>query len=240
MRGFSLLPLTVFRFERENEISPGSGPSKALPPAGPLPLKPPSSRTWDAQRPTDVPITRAELSKLDSIPRLQTLPRSNTVHPMAPSPWSTGYSSGDIPAKSQYQHELDDPQLSPGHQRKSVGPDEYGFSNDERRPSVASANTASSSGSKSSASRFHKKLHGFFGDEFPGDTAQGPESSQQSHHHLSIFDQASAKKRYRRDTPNNANGSSSRNRIDSPGASRPRTPQPSSEVVPWVYQDQVR
>lgn len=48
-------------------------------------------------------------------------------------------------------------------------PVEFDYNGDDRRPSVASATTVSSQGSKSSTgARFRKRLQGFFGDEYTG------------------------------------------------------------------------
>jgi adenylate cyclase len=100
-----------------------------------------------------------------------------------------------------------------------VGPQDSYFPSDEtRRPSVASVVTnASSTGSKSSIGRsIYEK---FFGENTPGETS---ESS----------------------IPPNVTSSRSRYGFTRPvtpttsrTASRPRTPVPSSEVVPFLYQD---
>jgi adenylate cyclase len=113
------------------------------------------------------------------------------------------------------------------------------FSNEERRPSVASVattTTASSQGSKAShAGRGgFKKLQGFFGEDFPGqdrsDTSlpsqAGKEQRAQSH----------STARPQRDR-NHSNATIDRNRDASPSSSRPRTPVPAPEVVPFLYQD---
>ncbi|RPA85420.1 PP2C-domain-containing protein [Ascobolus immersus RN42] len=112
-------------------------------------------------------------------------------------------------------------QLSP-HQRPPTsgtapsitGPNGDSYFADDRRPSVASVVTnASSTGSKSSLGRsFFNRLLGA-GDESPGS------SDTSLHHHH--------------------NGHSSQNlaRPTTPTASRPRTPLPPAEVVPFEYQD---
>ncbi|TAQ89214.1 hypothetical protein B7494_g2438 [Chlorociboria aeruginascens] len=111
------------------------------------------------------------------------------------------------------------------------------FFGDERRPSVASVTTASSQGSKSSNSRggIHKKLHTFFGEDFPGrdgsDTslpANGKEFGKDVRSHSFA--------RSHRDR--NHSNATEHARDSSPAAgSRPRTPVPSSDVVPFLYQD---
>lgn len=123
-------------------------------------------------------------------------------------------------------------QLSPGFARPGTGSreDSMGFPlKDDRRPSVASATTVSSTGSKSSISRgFHKRLQNVFGEDFPADGRQNSDSS--------LADAQSMRTRNRGNSLNNTPGSYN-SRPTSPTSSRPRTPQPSSEVTPWEYQD---
>jgi adenylate cyclase len=134
-------------------------------------------------------------------------------------------------------------QLSPGFRPGSGknGEDSMGFPThpDDRRPSVASATTVSSSGSKSSFSRGfhnHKKLQGFFGEEFPGDSRQNSDSSLAAPYTLEQQSTRSVT-RGRTNSVNNTVGSSLNSRPGSPVGSRPRTPLPSSEVTPWEFQD---
>lgn len=104
---------------------------------------------------------------------------------------------------------------------------------DERRPSVASVTTASSSGSKSSINRagIHKKLQTFFGDDFPG--KDGSDTSLPSHG-KEVRSHSFA--RSHRDR-NLSSATDHTHREASPAPSRPRTPVPSSDVVPFLYQD---
>jgi adenylate cyclase len=106
---------------------------------------------------------------------------------------------------------------------------------DERRPSVASVTTASSSGSKSSSmlrsgAHTYKKLQGFFGEEAPGKdeppSSEPPGRGQRSNSYT----------RFHRDRDRN-NSISTEVRDASPVPSRPRTPVPSADVVPFLYQD---
>jgi adenylate cyclase len=104
---------------------------------------------------------------------------------------------------------------------------------DERRPSVASVMTVSSQGSKSSISRtaIHKKLQTFFGEDFPGRDASDtslPSYGKEARSHSFA--------RSHRDR-NHSNATDTTQRDVSPGPSRPRTPVPSSDVVPFLYQD---
>jgi adenylate cyclase len=129
-------------------------------------------------------------------------------------------------------------QLSPGFRPGSGKEDSMGFPGDDRRPSVASATTVSSSGSKSSIGRgFHKKLQGFFGEEFPGDSRQSSDTSLPTNNPHGGENQSSRSLRNRTNSVNNTIGSSINSRPGSPASSRPRTPLPSSEVTPWEFQD---
>lgn len=116
-------------------------------------------------------------------------------------------------------------------------PLELDYNGDHRRPSVASATTISSQGSKSSTGgRFRKKLKGFFGEEYlPGDSKlesdngiqQPTKKSSLSEHH--IFRER-ANSDGARSPPQRLIGESS------PQRPRPRAPLPSSEITPWVFQ----
>lgn len=108
---------------------------------------------------------------------------------------------------------------------------------DDRRPSVASATTVSSTGSKSSVNRggFHKRLQNVFGEDFPADERQNSEGSLNTPY---VTDSQSTRgQRDRGNSLNNTIGSSHQSRPASPTSLRPRTPQPSSEVTPWDFQE---
>lgn len=107
---------------------------------------------------------------------------------------------------------------------------------DERRPSVASVATASSSGSKSSRGPgIHKKLQTFFGDEFTGkdgsDTSLPSRGKEHREHRSHSFTRGHRERNLSSATEHNPRDSSPA------GGSRPRTPVPSSDVVPFLYQD---
>lgn len=136
-------------------------------------------------------------------------------------------------------------QLSPAHRpgtgrtgntNASDSPDltMYG---DDRRPSIASVATASSTGSKGSGvsrAGFHKKLQGFFGDDFPGrDSSETslPSYGTGKEHRSQSFPKP------RERNASNATNATETGRGASPTSSRPRTPVPSSDVVPFLYQD---
>ncbi|KAE8144587.1 hypothetical protein BDV25DRAFT_166492 [Aspergillus avenaceus] len=115
-------------------------------------------------------------------------------------------------------------------------PVEFDYNGDHRRPSVASATTVSSQGSKSSAGgRFRKRLQGFFGDEYlTGDSKTESDNGVQ---HAPMKPSLSEQHKFR-ERANSDGAQSPPGRI--PGESslrpRPRTPLPSSEITPWVFQ----
>ncbi|MCJ1358070.1 MAG: cysteinyl-tRNA synthetase [Icmadophila ericetorum] len=107
---------------------------------------------------------------------------------------------------------------------------------DERRPSVASSTTVGSQESSSKASigkgSYHKKLAGFFGEDF--DVRSSPQSSSTS---IPTLGRENSNNTHR--TRNNSVQTTYDGRPISPASSRPRTPLPvpSSDVVPWIFQD---
>jgi len=119
----------------------------------------------------------------------------------------------------------------PGHVSDSPA-DAYFGDRDERRPSVASVTTASSAGSRSSrAGGIHKKLQTFFGEDYPG--KDGSDTSLPSHAKDSRSHSFARSHRGR----NASSATDQTQREASPAQSRPRTPVPSSDVVPFLYQD---
>ena len=106
---------------------------------------------------------------------------------------------------------------------------------DERRPSAASImTTASSQGSKASGTKMGglRKLQGFFGEEFPG-----RDSSE-----ISLANAGTGKEHrsYSYSRPHrdrNYSNATDHPRDPSPTSSRPRTPVPAPEVVPFLYQE---
>lgn len=237
-RNSELILTPCCRIDRDAEISPGSGPSK-LPPANPV-----NRSAWEYnQAATDFGNYRRDLKVLDGsggqIPSISRHPPTATS-PHPPN-WSAG---GNTPAQmptsifGSFYNDSEDElgQLSPGFRPGSAN--DNGFPADDRRPSVASATTVSSSGSKSSVGRnFHKKLQGFFGEEPPSDSRQNSEASLPHQPQPSNAQQYA--NRIRANSTNNTIGSSfgGGSRPASPTSSRPRTPLPSSEVTPWEFQD---
>ena len=158
------------------------------------------------------------------------------------APWANN--STVVPSSAFPGSFLDDSsenlQLSPsfrpdsGRTGTSDSPD-VAYDGDERRPSVTSATTVSSQGSRSSISRagFHKRLTGFFGEDFTGHDAP-PHGSQTS---LTTNNGRELSTHSQRDRNNSVQTNNTEGRTASPTSSRPRTPLPSSDVVPWVFQD---
>lgn len=110
------------------------------------------------------------------------------------------------------------------------------FFGDERRPSMASATTVSSSNSNPRASvgrsNRHMKIANIFGDD-------GHESSRGSDTSIlasGYRDQPSSSHSHR-DRNNSIHTINNDRRPISPASSRPRTPVPSSDVTPWHFQD---
>ena len=110
------------------------------------------------------------------------------------------------------------------------------WDHEERRPSLASATTESSqtsvsnSVSKASTNRGtpYKKVAGFFSD----DGRQSSRSSETSIPNMLQREQTSSSKH------SHNHGSRDDGRPPtSPAGSRPRTPLPSSDVTPWLFQD---
>ena len=160
-------------------------------------------------------------------------------------PWaSSGSNGGTTMANSVWSsffNDSDNDDIAPGFAPSGGNSreDAMGFPRDDRRPSAASAMTVSSTGSRSSFSRgFHKKLQNVFGEDFPGEGRQKSDSSLNNARSQITETQSLHAPRNRGNSLNNTFGSGDYNsRPTSPTSSRPRTPQPSSEVTPWEFQD---
>ncbi|KAI9704552.1 MAG: cysteinyl-tRNA synthetase [Bogoriella megaspora] len=209
-----------------------------MPPAPSMQRPPPRSSSiapWDNSRPIDYGYSKRD-GIVDTSP---IVPQISRVPPTASSPnppWhssNSGYPMTSSVFGSFYNDSQESiAQLSPGF-RPSTGQTDFGFPGDDRRPSVQSNTTVSSSGSKSSIGRgFHKKLQGFFGE----DVGSEPQSSSDST--LPTFPPGEQhRSRHRNNSSHHTFDSGSSSRPASPGSSRPRTPMASSEVTPWLYQD---
>lgn len=134
-------------------------------------------------------------------------------------PFNQSYFNDAAPRESQSQ-------VRPDTARTNIS-DSPDFDADARRPSIASATTISSTGSRGSAvnGRFHKSLKGFFGedptDSRKGSTANLPDQVQPN---------LAAEK-----PPQRSGSVQTQNTAEE----RPKTPAPppSSEVTPWAYQN---
>lgn len=163
--------------------------------------------------------------------------------PPGPSPkgLSTSFyndSSDSLSMASQFSPGLPSATGRPGTGSGSISQDYADtlyYNADGRRPSAASVvTTASSQGSKTSVNRGgFRKLQGFFGEEFPG------RDSSESSLPISVpgKDQRSRSYSHGRPTHRDRNYSNATDREPSPSSSRPRTPVPNPEVVPFLYQD---
>ncbi|KAF2478007.1 PP2C-domain-containing protein [Lindgomyces ingoldianus] len=228
------------QIEKESEISPGTIPP--IPPPKDPSHKPRKNSNWNSPRTADWGNHRKELAVLEtSGSRIPSISHNPPTATSPIPPWISATANGSVMPSSVFSSFFNDSnediaQLSPGFRPSSGKEDNMGFPSDDRRPSVASATTVSSSGSKSSISRgFHKKLQGFFGEEFPGDSRQNSDTSLTTPY--GAEPQPTRVSRNRTNSVNNTLGSSMNSRPGSPASSRPRTPLPSSEVTPWEFQD---
>lgn len=201
------------RFEREHNISPGShGTYPQSPPLSPPKPPAPSMNFSDHRR---------ELAVLQNphIVMRQTPPSAS------PSPINGNATPSFLNSNIFDSHHDPFQQLSPhrpGTAPTTGGPQDSYFPDETRRPSVASVVTnASSTGSKSSMGKsFYRKLFG------EGDTSgESPGSSESS-----LPPNATPRsQQYGFNRPTTPTGSRT--------GSRPRTPLPSAEVVPFLYQN---
>mgnify|MGYP001569234149 CR=1 FL=1 len=149
---------------------------------------------------------------------------------MPPSAFGTSFyddSSDNHSLNSQLS-----PIMRPGTSRASDP--EAEARDDERRPSLASVATSGSNGSRGSVVRtgIHKKLQGFFGEEYSGRDSSDTSLPTQT---AGKEQRSNSYSRHRDRKPSSV----AEARDSSPVPSRPRTPVPSSDVVPFLYQDSV-
>ena len=199
---------------------------------------------------------RRDLAVLDTssgaLPQIQHNPPTALASQSPIAPWMSSNGSNVAPpsasaAATSFYNDSSDTfsegsQLSPGFRpgtsltgnTNASDPPTDAFFGDERRPSVASVTTASSTGSKSSISRqggIHKKLHTFFGEDFLG--KDGSDTNLPGHAKEARTQSFARSHRDR----NLSSATDQTQRENSPAPSRPRTPVPSSDVVPFLYQD---
>ncbi|KAF2724254.1 PP2C-domain-containing protein [Polychaeton citri CBS 116435] len=233
------------QLEADNAVSPGTLPTPQSASAHPAPA---NGRTNIA--PWESPTSNPDATPQQS-PRNPTIPRINQ-HPPSGSPWDQEQQMTQMPS-SVFGNFLNDSsdnlgQISPGF----APPGGMGFPDmsDDRRPSVASATTVSSTGSRGSIpSRAKKKLNSFFGEDYGSTLNTNSNSGDGATRHNS---EASSMQNLPTFAPGMGGAAASRNRNNSmndaifrgseppsPSSSRPRSPgpQPSSEVTPWAYQD---
>ncbi|KAK4032391.1 phosphatase 2C-domain-containing protein [Parachaetomium inaequale] len=184
----------------------------------------------------------------------QTNPSTGSLGQIAP--WMAGGSSGaasapppdPVPVPITFYDDSTDnlslaSQLSPGIRTSisratpagSTDSPDAAYFTDERRPSVASiTTTASSQGSRASGARGGiRKLQGFFGEEFPGrDSSETslahPGAGKEHRSHSYSYNRPHRDRNYSNATDHGRDGSP---------CSRPRTPVPAPEVVPFLYQE---
>ncbi|KAL8771908.1 MAG: hypothetical protein Q9209_002846 [Squamulea sp. 1 TL-2023] len=112
------------------------------------------------------------------------------------------------------------------------------FYNDDRRPSMASATTVSSQNSapisrtNTNLGMQHRRLGAFFGDD-GHDSPRSSDTSLLTTGRDHSTSSQSRKARHNSVQTNNTDGG----RTGSPSSSRPRSPLPSSDVTPWLFQD---
>ncbi|KAH6644112.1 hypothetical protein C7974DRAFT_407818 [Boeremia exigua] len=232
--------------EKEPEISPTTVPP-APPPKDPQ-HQPRRAPAWDGPVSNDFRDYRKDLAVLQTsggrVPSISRNPPTASSAQANP-PWASGPNGGTNMANSVWNSFFNDSdnddaaQLSPGFAAVGVNvqEDAMGFPKDDRRPSVASAMTVSSTGSKSSFSRgFHKKLQNVFGEDFPGEGRQNSDPTLNGRSQAAETQSLHAPRNRGNSLGNAYGGGTYGSRPTSPTSSRPRTPQPSSEVTPWEFQ----
>lgn len=236
--------------DKDLDISPGS----AAPPA---PNTINAIAPWETGSPGNAGAGfanyRKELGLLETSGPAARVPAISRQPPTALSPHNnTPWANGNPPMLSSvfgnsfYDDSSEDiGQLSPGFRPGSSQEDMNGFPGEDRRPSIASATTVSSIGSKSSVGRgFNKKLHGFFGEDYPGNE-NSRQNSNSSLPPSALFPAGgppsdptvTRQARHRTNSATNNAIGLHVSRPESPASfSGPRTPH-SSEVTPWEFQD---
>lgn len=217
------------------------------PPSGPPPL-PPSDPTVTSRFNNDGSAnTQAAAARFYS---------EGNANPQATGPSTSFYhdSSDNVSLSSHkspsFRSVLNRTGSSAQHLGAPDSPDPY----EERRPSFASITTLSSQGSKNSLARGGlRKLQGFFGEEFPGsDTSLPPPAVPPKDGKDNKDTKDTKDNKDNKDGKDNRPRSFSHSRVQrgrnhsnatdytrdaSPSSSRPRTPVPAPEVVPFLYQE---
>lgn len=248
-------PASPHRLENESQISPTQL-------TGPLSADSSSTTSNAASFGTSLPREhrlsndfgnyRRDLSVLDTsgarIPSIQHNPPSAVSPRQYNAPWMSPQNGATMPSSafgtSFYDDSSDNhsmtsqlsPSMRPGTSRTFSDAEATEAPDDERRPSLASVATSGSNGSRGSVVRtgIHKKLQGFFGEEYSGrdgSDASLPTQTGEKEQRSNSY----SKPRHR----DRKASSVAEARDSSPVPSRPRTPVPSSDVVPFLYQDSV-
>lgn len=166
-----------------------------------------------------------------SATRLQRSPSPTTV---STNDTSTEYAGSSKTSQSTRNNGTTE---KPNQASSSYGPSsaitDFGNERSDRRPSAASAATASSQGSKSSSNaRFRKHLPRIFGEDYKGSDT---ENTSDTNLPAQPFRAGSWERSSQRSRKNNSSGNASTERPISPGAAQPNAPPP-SDVTPWMYQ----
>ncbi|KAI9701820.1 MAG: cysteinyl-tRNA synthetase [Candelina mexicana] len=233
------------QFEKESQISPNSG----APLSTAYNFVSPSGSPLDQRSVGGFRNYRRDLSVLDtsggSVPSISRNPPTATSVTGPRRQWGPYNNPTVMPSSAlpgSFEESTENlPPFRPGTGRTAASdsPDMgyYGDGSD-RRPSIASATTVSSTGSKSSVSKpisKSKKLQGFFGEDFAGrDSRRGSATSLQPYG-TRRRDTSSHSQRDRNNSQSTTYACEGR--TASPNGSRPRTPAPSSDVVPFLYQN---
>ena len=195
-----------------------------------IPRRDPSPRTFKYDKSSTETSPRNQSNSVAEKSTSQIAPWINDGPPML--------STYEINASNFLSNGPDGLQTSPRSPRgtdrnvASASPSDLGYHRpDDRRPSAVSDTTVSSQNSTSKGSSHrnatHKKIAGFFGD----DGRQSPRGSENS----------IPNSLQRETTQTSQKGSIQSNYHDgrplSPNSSRPRSPLPSSDVTPWLFQD---
>ncbi|PGH06913.1 hypothetical protein AJ79_06386 [Helicocarpus griseus UAMH5409] len=225
--------------ERLQPISPYPSSSKSDTGINRLSSSPDISPT--DKRPTGFGSHRKALKVLgasDNPSSSQLFPPPSGANSRQRSPsWTPPASLKPNSAHGTFFNDTSDAEPSPSFRPQSGPSDSPDPSQpDQRRPSAASVNTVGSQGSKGSSSRFHKRLQGFFGDDYGNgsDSAATERSSSSRIPGMSANSSNQPNKVRKRN--NSTQSLNFFERSSSPGDSRPRTPLPSSDVTPWMYQ----
>lgn len=210
-----------------------------------------SAASLREHRTSDFGNYRRDLAILDpgggrAPPNPHTNPASGSLSNVAP--WMSA--SGGLAGSTTFYNDSTDnlslgSQLSPGLRGMAGRPSQTttgstespdaAYFTDERRPSVASiTTTASSQGSRASGPRGGlRKLQGFFGEEFPG---RDSSETSLAHPGGAGKDRSHSYSHGRPHRDRNYSNATDHARDASP-SSRPRTPVPAPEVVPFLYQE---